>query len=105
LLTKRPQTLSDQSDRYWSDINQGYEKFDSLERLVAALDELTMDEFKGTFQREILGPEHRRLVVASWGEKALAVAETKDWEERLRVIEPAVFKRDHGYHDTVHGMH
>ncbi len=98
-LLERPQTLTEQTERYWSDITEKRTKFDTRQRLAETIGELGIEDIRATFAREILGPERRRLVVAALGNNARGKIDPGRWAEDLTPIDPIGFKRDLDFHE------
>lgn len=63
-LLKKDQKLSDRTNRYWREIDRGYDDFDSREQLAAAIREVTSKDLLQVFRS--LG--RRQLVVRSSGQ-------------------------------------
>lgn len=66
-LKEEPQSLFEQSERYWKDIAQGYYDFDFREQLIAAMEALSFEDWKSYHQQEVLN-NPRRLLIYSEGQ-------------------------------------
>ena len=84
--------LRDRSGRYWLEIDRKDYEFDSRERLAAAINEVSLDDFRQFFQTSVLDPGHPRLVVRSFG--AVKGAETA--LPRNEIVDPLAFRSSHG---------
>jgi secreted Zn-dependent insulinase-like peptidase len=65
-LSEAPQNLSEQADRYWQDIGQGYFQFDSRQQLIAAMTALTYPQWQAFFTEDVLD-NPRRIVIYTRG--------------------------------------
>ncbi len=63
-LMEKDQKLSDRSNRYWQEIDRGYQQFDSREQLAGAIEQVTLSELTETYRS--LG--ERQLIVRSAGQ-------------------------------------
>jgi secreted Zn-dependent insulinase-like peptidase len=66
-IMKAEERLTERTNRYWTELDLGYLGFDSRERLVSALGELTRADLQGFFDQALLGDARRRLRVRSAG--------------------------------------
>ena len=91
-VMRQEEKLRDRSGRYWLEIDRkGYE-FDSRERLAAAINGVSLDDFRQFFQTSVLDPVHPRLVVRSFG--AVKGAETA--LPRNEIVDPLAFRSSRG---------
>jgi secreted Zn-dependent insulinase-like peptidase len=61
------QRLQERSDRYWYELDLGYTRFDSRERLSQAVERVTGTELIQFYDAVLTGPETRRLSVRAPG--------------------------------------
>ena len=69
LLRQKSQTLTEESDRLWSEIAIGREQFDFNNQLINTLDAITPDSLLDFYTRYITdSAQYRKLVVGVYGE-------------------------------------
>ncbi|WP_372965548.1 insulinase family protein [Marinobacter sp.] len=66
-LTERDRQLGEVSNRYWREIDRENYKFDSRERMAAAIRKVTLDELEQTFRETLI--ERQRALLVLTGEK------------------------------------
>ena len=67
-LRKKSQTLTDESDRLWSEIATGREQFDYSSQLLGGLDSITPQSLHQFYRRYITDPSsYRKLMVGVYG--------------------------------------
>ncbi|MCC7412569.1 MAG: insulinase family protein [Gammaproteobacteria bacterium] len=81
--------LQDRSDRYWQELDLGYTRFDSRERLAGAVAQLTREELLAFYDDNIIGGKERRLTVRALGENHTAVAGAVELAPHYRRIDSA----------------
>lgn len=81
--------LRDRSDRYWNEIDFGYTRFDSRERLAAAVAALGRQDLLAFYDRVLLGPDTRRLSVRARGENHAGHVAALDLAPAFDAIESA----------------
>ena len=87
-VMRQEEKLRDRSGRYWLEIDRkGYE-FDSRERLAAAINEVSLDDFRQFFQKSVLDSARPRLVVRSFG----AVKGVEAALPRNEIVDPMAFR-------------
>jgi secreted Zn-dependent insulinase-like peptidase len=91
-VMRQEEKLRDRSGRYWLEIDRKDYEFDSRERLAAAINEVSLDDFRKFFQTSVLDPVRPRLVVRSFG--TVKGAETA--LPRNEIVDPLVFRSSHG---------
>ena len=91
-VMRQEEKLRDRSGRYWLEIDRKDYEFDSRERLAAAINEVSLADFRQFFQTSVLDPGHPRLVVRSFG--AVKGAETA--LPRNEIVDPLAFRSSHG---------
>lgn len=67
-LTEKPQRLSQLSDRYWQEIDQEQTNFDTRERLVSEISNITQDQLLAFYERFFFGQKSRELLIQYQGE-------------------------------------
>ena len=65
-LRESPHNQGEQSARYWQDISQGYWGFDFRERLLDALESLTLEQWRSYFAEDVTN-NRKRLVAYTVG--------------------------------------
>ena len=69
VLRKKSQTLTEESDRLWGEIETGREQFDYKSQVLRALSGTTVRDIKDFYTRHITdSDQYRKLVVAVYGE-------------------------------------
>ena len=87
-VMRQEEKLRDRSGRYWLEIDREDYEFDSRERLSAAINEVSLDNFRQFFQTSVLNPARPRLVVRSFGE----VKGTESALPRNEIVDPLAFR-------------
>lgn len=86
-LAEEPKNFGEASDRLWQDINAGYLEFDSRERLLAAVNALTFEQWRALFQRDVLTPGGHAVWLSTngrFGKSALQNGEPIDDLNRFK---------------------
>jgi secreted Zn-dependent insulinase-like peptidase len=91
-VMRQEEKLRDRSGRYWLEIDREDYEFDSRERLAAAINEVSLDNFRQFFKKSVLDSTRPRLVVRSFG--AVKGAETA--LPRNEIVDPLAFRSSHG---------
>lgn len=63
-IMEKPKNLAEQSRKYWMEIDQHYYNFDFEEQLVAALESLTVDEWRQFYRENLLGAKRALWIFA-----------------------------------------
>ena len=79
--------LGDRSSRYWRELDREQYDFDTRERMVEAIEALTLEDFRDFYARAVAGPATRSLAVLAQREEVEA--------KGRRVIDVGAFKADH----------
>jgi len=58
-LQESPKNQFQQAQRFWNDINEGYEQFDSRQQLVNAIRTLSFDQWKTFFEESVVGSNNK----------------------------------------------
>ena len=87
-VMRQEEKLRDRSGRYWLEIDRKDYAFDSREQLSAAINEVSLDDFRQFFQTSVLDPARPRLVVRSFGE----VKGTEAALPRNEIVDPLAFR-------------
>ena len=87
-VMRQEEKLWDRSSRYWLEIDRDDYGFDSRERLAAAINEVSLDDFRQFFQTSVLDSARPRLVVRSFG----AVKGAGAALPRNEIIDPLAFR-------------
>ena len=91
-VMRQEEKLRDRSGRYWLEIDRKDYEFDSRERLSAAINEVSLDDFRQFFQASVLDPARPRLVVRSFG----AVKGAEAALPRNEIVDPLAFRSSLG---------
>lgn len=67
-LRQRPQTLSEEADRFQGDFARGNLSFDTRDRLIAALEGLTRADLQRFFRQAVLAPQGLALLSQVMGQ-------------------------------------
>lgn len=92
-LSEQAKNMPEQAGRYWSEIQQGVEHFDSRQQLIAAMEALTFEQWRQFFIIEVAGKARRGLWLYAPGQ----FVDEADLEARA-IGDMSVFKRDQQYH-------
>ena len=87
-VMRQEEKLRDRSGRYWLEIDRKDYEFDSRERLAAAINKVSLDDFRQFFQTSVIGPDRPRLVVRSFG----AVKGAEAALPRNEIVDPMAFR-------------
>lgn len=79
-LRESPKNLSEASERHWQDLLDGYTDFDSREQLIAALHDLSYQDWWQRVQATLAPSQRRMLTVYHPGQWADAVPAGQDLE-------------------------
>lgn len=66
-LSESPKNLAEQSERYWQDIARSYYGFDSRDKLIAALEGLTLAAWQQYFAEDVISEQRKGLWIYSNG--------------------------------------
>ena len=91
-VMRQEEKLRDRSGRYWLEIDRKDYEFDSRERLAAAINEVSLDDFRKFFQTSVLDLARPRLVVRSFG----AVKGAEAALPRNEIVDPLAFRSSLG---------
>jgi len=91
-VMRQEEKLRDRSGRYWLEIDRKDYDFDSRERLVAAINEVSLDDFRKFFQTSVLDLARPHLVVRSFG----AVKGAEAALPRNEIVDPLTFRSSLG---------
>ena len=91
-VMRQEEKLWDRSSRYWLEIDRKDYGFDSRERLSAAINEISLDDFRKFYQTSVLDLTRPRLVVRSFG----AVKGAEAALPRNEIIDPLTFRSSLG---------
>jgi secreted Zn-dependent insulinase-like peptidase len=91
-VMRQEEKLRDRSGRYWLEIDRKDYEFDSREQLSAAINEVSLDDFRQFFQASVLNSARPRLVVRSFG----AVKGAEMALPRNEIVDPLDFRSSHG---------
>ena len=64
-IMEKDNRLSDRSKRYWLEIDRKNFAFDSREKLVAAIEAMTLDQLRESYQRNVIEQPRQLLITAS----------------------------------------
>lgn len=67
LLQEKPKNLTQQSQRYWRDLNDGYAEFNSRDLLVDALERLSLEQWKVFYKTTFASASSRSLLLRHFG--------------------------------------
>jgi secreted Zn-dependent insulinase-like peptidase len=87
-VMRQEEKLRDRSGRYWVEIDQERYDFDTREQLAAAINEVSLDDFRQFFQTSVLDPTRPRLLVRSFGAMKGADAALP----RNEIVDPMAFR-------------
>jgi secreted Zn-dependent insulinase-like peptidase len=87
-VMRQEEKLRDRSGRYWLEIDRKDYEFDTRERLAAAINEVSLDDFRQFFRTSVLDPTHPRLLVRSFGSMKGAEAALP----RNEIVDPMAFR-------------
>jgi len=94
----REESLGVRSDRYWQEIDQGLDTFDSREQTADAIRTISLAEMRKRYQTQMIGKDKRRLIIHAAGnrDKGPSAGEYPIMSETDAVIvrDPALFKRE-----------
>ena len=91
-VMRQEEKLWDRSSRYWLEIDRKDYGFDSRERLSAAINEVSLDDFRKFFQTSVLDLARPHLVVRSFG----AVKGAEAALPRNEIVDPLAFRSSLG---------
>ncbi len=86
--------LSERSGRFWEEIDRGNFAFDTRERLAQAVRGVTLEDFKGFYQRVAASQQRRQLAVRAEGTSAPGAGEPPRGE---RAVTPVWARNNRGY--------
>ena len=92
-ILEKEKSLSERSNRYWSELDQEHYGFDSREQLAMAVEAMSKEEFGDFYSTLFLDENRARLVVRSFGskQKVTAAHEEQDGGDTL-IQDPQTFK-------------
>jgi secreted Zn-dependent insulinase-like peptidase len=73
-IREREKSLSERSNRYWSELDEEHYGFDSREQLAMAVEAMSKEEFRDFYSKLFLDENQARLVVRSFGSKQKVTA-------------------------------
>jgi secreted Zn-dependent insulinase-like peptidase len=91
-VMRQEEKLWDRSSRYWLEIDRKNYGFDSRERLSAAINEVSLDDFRKFFQTSVLDLARPYLVVRSFS----AVKGVEAALPRNEIVDPLTFRSSLG---------
>ena len=91
-VMRQEEKLRDRSSRYWLEIDRKNYGFDSRERLSAAINEVSLDDFRKFFQTSVLDLARPHLVVRSFS----AVKGAEAALPRNEIVDPLAFRSSLG---------
>lgn len=94
-ILEREKSLSERSNRYWSELDEEHYGFDSREQLAVAVEAMSKEEFRDFYSKLFLDENRARLVVRSFGskQKVTAAHDEHDGGDTL-IQDPQTFKED-----------
>ena len=91
-VMRQEEKLWDRSSRYWLEIDRKNYGFDSRERLSAAINEVSLDDFRKFFQTSVLDLARPHLVVRSFS----TVKGVEAALPRNEIVDPLAFRSSLG---------
>lgn len=101
-LLQRPQTLDEEAERYRKDFNLNNFAFDSREKMIAQVKQLTANELADFFQQAVIKPQGLALLSQVKGQGR---PEDSQYRRDGRLIQPLPLyrlrcRRRYWHHDT-----
>jgi secreted Zn-dependent insulinase-like peptidase len=90
-LAQEPQSLSEQADRYWQELGQGYNQFDFRSQLISAMQALNYQQWLDFFAEDV-AENSRRITVFTTG-KFVQAGKIND--EPIQNVESFKLNLDH----------
>jgi len=91
-------TLDDRTNRYWNEIDRQHYGFDLREKLAAAIESVSLEEFKANYDKLLRSPQAKRLVVRAPGLRHNVSASTAGGgSEETVILNAPDFKQEKGF--------
>ena len=97
-LLEADSMLEDRTNRYWNELDREHYAFDLRDRLAAAIENVTLEEFKSSYEELLRSRESRRLVVRAQGLRHTAAASTPGGgSDETIILHAPSFKQEKGF--------
>ncbi len=94
--------LQERTNRYWSELDREYYRFDLRERIASAVEGVTLDELERFFREIILSDARKQISVHVAGTRhagAQPATQSLAYGERILVTDPESFKKGKSFFD------
>jgi secreted Zn-dependent insulinase-like peptidase len=97
-LLEADSTLDERTQRYWNELDREHYAFDLRENLAAAIKEVSLADFKASYEDLLRSHNRKRLVVRAAGLRHNVAASTsRDVGEETLILHAPTFKQEKGF--------
>lgn len=97
-LLEADSTLDERTQRYWNELDRKHYAFDLRENLAAAIKEVSLADFRASYENLLRSHKSKRLIVRAAGLRHnVAASTTSGVREETLILHPPTFKQEKGF--------
>jgi secreted Zn-dependent insulinase-like peptidase len=97
-LLEADSTLDERTQRYWNELDREHYAFDLRENLATAIKEVSLADFKASYENLLRSHESKRLIVRAAGLRhSVAASTASDVREETLILHAPSFKQEKGF--------